>query len=443
MIGALLATALSGPDASAQYRFTDLGTFPGAGSSYASGINSGGQVVGWFDLGSGSAGGAFLYSNGTMQKLDSLGAGAAANGINDNGAVVGSLNASTGAFQAILYASGSVQDLGSFFGAAESDALGVNDSGEVVGVSLGNAGGAFLYSNGAMTNLGGVLGYDSSANAINNLGQIAGNYGYNGDGFLYTNGAVTVISYDGVVIPNAINDAGRVAGEMATPSGEHAFLWSAGAGMTDLGTLPAPLNTGSEALGINSGGQIVGSSWNLSYIGPNNLPLYTYHAFVYSNGTMEDLNNLTSVPAGLTLWQATAINASGQIVGYGVINSTYQDFAFLLTPLEPGDANGDGQVDINDLTIVLANFGQTGTTWSQGDFTGDGTVDIDDLTIVLTNFGYGVGAASPARVPEPSALALLALAACATGFASAMGGFFSGMRASTSRPPGGTLEGKG
>jgi hypothetical protein len=27
--------------------------------------------------------------------------------------------------------------------------------------------------------------------------------------------------------------------------------------------------------------------------------------------------------------------------------------------LAPGDANGDGTVDINDLTIVLANFGTT------------------------------------------------------------------------------------
>ena len=67
-------------------------------------------------------------------------------------------------------------------------------------------------------------------------------------------------------------------------------------------------------------------------------------------------------------------------------------------------------MDINDLTIVLANFGQTGMTWSQGDFTGDGTVDVNDLTIVLSNFGYGVNAAAPSAVPEPSALALLALA---------------------------------
>ena len=32
---------------------------------------------------------------------------------------------------------------------------------------------------------------------------------------------------------------------------------------------------------------------------------------------------------------------------------------------------------------MLANYNQTGLTWSQGDFNGDGTVDINDLTIVL------------------------------------------------------------
>ena len=146
---------------------------------------------------------------------------------------------------------------------------------------------------------------------------------------------------------------------------------------------------------------------------------------------------MTSAP-GWTLWQANAINASGQIVG-SAVNSTGESNAFLLTPLEPGDANGDGRVDINDLTIVLANFGQTGMAWSQGDFTGDGTVDIDDLTIVLSNFGYGVTAPSPASVPEPSALALLALALLAPSvYVCASRSRLPGGTSSRSRLPGGT-----
>ena len=67
--------------------------------------------------------------------------------------------------------------------------------------------------------------------------------------------------------------------------------------------------------------------------------------------------------------------------------------------------NLDGRLDINDLTIVLSNFGQTGMTWSQGDFNDDGTVDINDLTIVLTNFGQ-IASTGIQAVPEPSCPAL-------------------------------------
>ena len=49
-------------------------------------------------------------------------------------------------------------------------------------------------------------------------------------------------------------------------------------------------------------------------------------------------------------------------------------------------------------------------SWASGDFTGDGTVDINDLTIVLANYNKSVGASAGglAAVPEPSALLLLA-----------------------------------
>jgi len=49
----------------------------------------------------------------------------------------------------------------------------------------------------------------------------------------------------------------------------------------------------------------------------------------------------------------------------------------------PGDANGDGSVDLADLNAVLGNFGGSGL----GDVDNDGSVDLADLNIVLGNFG--------------------------------------------------------
>ena len=79
---------------------------------------------------------------------------------------------------------------------------------------------------------------------------------------------------------------------------------------------------------------------------------------------------------------------------------------FAMTLPQPGDANADGKVDINDLTIVLTNFGQTDMTWYQGDFLDTGTVDVNDLTIVLQGFGQTTalsGSSVWSAVPEPCA----------------------------------------
>ena len=98
-----------------------------------------------------------------------------------------------------------------------------------------------------------------------------------------------------------------MAGFARTSSGaNHAFLYSNGT-MQDLGTLPG--FDGSDAMGINASGQVVG--WN--YVEATNVD----HAFLYSQGTMVDLNTLISPAAGWTLAYASAINDSGQIVGWG------------------------------------------------------------------------------------------------------------------------------
>ena len=91
------------------------------------------------------------------------------------------------------------------------------------------------------------------------------------------------------------------------------------------------------------------------------------HAVYYQPSTgMIDLNSTAEVVnlGGWTLTEATAISTNGRyITGYGT-NGSGQGHAFLLTAVLLGDANLDGKVDINDLTIVLANYGQSaGMSW--------------------------------------------------------------------------------
>jgi MYXO-CTERM domain-containing protein len=78
----------------------------------------------------------------------------------------------------------------------------------------------------------------------------------------------------------------------------------------------------------------------------------------------------------------------------------------------PGDTNGDGNVDLEDLNAVRNNFGGTGEVGSTaGDaYPFNGVVDLEDLNAVRNNFG-----ATSNPVPEPATwcLGLVGLAVAA------------------------------
>jgi probable HAF family extracellular repeat protein len=100
---------------------------------------------------------------------------------------------------------------------------------------------------------------------------------------------------------SGINTSGQVVGSSySAVEGFKAFLYSGGT-VTELGTLTGGVN--SYARAINTGGQIVGAGDTTGGL---------YHAFLYSAGTMTDLGTL---PGG-TASYAYAINDSGQIAGY-------------------------------------------------------------------------------------------------------------------------------
>lgn len=78
-----------------------------------------------------------------------------------------------------------------------------------------------------------------------------------------------------------------------------------------------------------------------------------------------------------------------------------------------GDATLDGAVNINDFSLLAANFGRLGKRWASGDFDYDGTVTIGDFSLLAANFGKVLpqGGLRSASVPEPAVSAFLLMAA--------------------------------
>jgi probable HAF family extracellular repeat protein len=213
---------------------------------------------------------------------------------------------------------------------------GINDSSVVVGTQLlahGNPH-ADLYSNGVLTDLGTLGGMYSTATAINNNGQIAGNSTLPGESgthaFLYSGG--TMLDLGSLAGTNsyaaAISSNGLIAGSSQTYSNyaTHAFLYNGR--ILDLGVLAGYPN--SYATGVNANGQVAGhSDVQLSQTETAS------HAFIYRDGGIEDLNDLIPANAGWVLETATAINDAGQIVGTGTLNGLPAQ-GFVLTPYSGG-----------------------------------------------------------------------------------------------------------
>jgi hypothetical protein len=81
--------------------------------------------------------------------------------------------------------------------------------------------------------------------------------------------------------------------------------------------------------------------------------------------------------------------------------------------LLPGDFNRDGVVDAADYVVWRKTEGQSVTYFASADGDGSGLINADDLSIWLANYGNssGGGAGFAAGIPEPATLWLLLAAA--------------------------------
>lgn len=186
-------------------------------------------------------------------------------------------------------------------------ATGVNEWGQVVG---GDGSTSFVWDLWrGLRQLDPVPGLEFSvAQDINNFGLVlVTGFGSSGSGSALISTRTSRQERVPLESAHGLNDRGQVVGITSAPNGLHAGIWDRASGVRDLGELAGGQDF-SEAKAINNAGTVVG----LSYAEDG------YHAFVWAaNYGLHDLNTLidsNSVPAGMTFYDAVAINNRGWIL---------------------------------------------------------------------------------------------------------------------------------
>jgi probable HAF family extracellular repeat protein len=299
--------ACAGPALAGSYTFTNINTPPSGIGSQAYGINDGGAILGYSEapVGFGNAGNPFVDVGGSFTFLNFPGGtfGNIGFGINNSGQVVGTYNFPNDpnlVAHAFLYSGSNIQNIDPPVDPSQLNAAAsaINNRGQIVITNLNNDGSNsnFLYANGQFTPLT-AIPPSGVANGINDAGTIVGTTTDANNvkhGFTLKNGLLTQLDdpnagtapfFNGTQA-NAINNNGAIVGYYGDATNNtHGFVYQNGVFTTlddpfaDTWNSLKPLQpSGTEVLGINDQGQVVGFYYYMTGTGPN--PRVNVQAFL-------------------------------------------------------------------------------------------------------------------------------------------------------------------
>lgn len=365
---------------------TNLGALPGGHNSFGNAISANGAIVGVSDTGRIDPrlgvveAHPTLWTHGEIIDLGSFGGGEGSGSeANNSGQVVGfAQNSKSDPFgyfgfgtqtRAFLWQNGALKDLGTLGTGNDASAVFINNRGHIAGVSYTNTTAnpstgiptqdPFFWDNDTMLDLGTLGGVYASLAALNNRGQVAGNSDLSDvkafpHAFLWSRktGMQDLGTLGGTFSQaDDLTDAGDVVGA-STISGDQTFLavlWKNGT-IKALGVLPGDCY--SSAYAINSKEQIVGDSFDCNFL---------TRPFLWNNGEMINLQKFVPPDADMILSEPSSINDRGEILGYGFLSNGTAN-GFLLIPCDLGEPGCvDGTVNIGSAAL---ESNHVSTSWS-------------------------------------------------------------------------------
>jgi hypothetical protein len=286
--------------------------------------------------------------------------------------------------------------------------------------TLTNTGGGLVVGNGMLRADGGMT--NQATMAFSGVANVIGDVQNEAGGLIIASGGGPTTFFDDVTNAGEIRVS---AGAMAVFFGE-----LSGSGCTGSGTvyLEGDLKPGSSPGIMGFGGNVIfgqGACLEMELGGSDNsnplAPQYDCLAVAGEIALGGDLDvtllsgftpkfgDEFTLIDGLALsgeFSSTSLPSLGGGLEW-LINRTTSDFVLSVALL--GDADMNGVVDAADYIALKRHMGQgSGAARANGDLDRDGDVDFNDLQILMGNFG-AVGGSAPATTPEPATLALLAL----------------------------------